>query len=332
MRIAPPPAPTAPAPRALTPLQRRLLAVGWIGVVLVAFATVISYDWPGLTVVGLATGLVFGRDRSWRGALRVTRDWMGLFTFILLYSISRSVADTLGMPIQEHSVIAIDDVLGFGESWVHRTQRWIDWDAAPAWWEVSFPLSYATHFLASLGALIVLYATNRPRWKAFMTRWVTLSGVGLAGYIVLPTVPPWLASENGTVATVHEGNPRGWSYLEGEAVANLFEFGRDSINPIAAMPSLHAAYPMLLLLFFGPARGVLGRFLLAAYCLHMGFAIVISGQHWVIDVFAGWACAYAVHRFFCNRESAQPELQPVRSDVRRLQVSAPRVPSDAVPV
>ncbi len=329
MRVAP--RSVAP-PKTLTPLQRRLIAVGWLGIVLVAFATVISYDWPGLTVVGLATGLVFSRDRSWRGALRVTRDWMGLFTFILLYSISRSVADTLGMPVQEQSVIAIDQVLGFGETWVHRTQRWIDWDSAPVWWEVSFPTVYATHFLASIGALIVLYATNRPRWKQFMSRWVAMSGLGLAGYILLPTVPPWLASERGTVDLVHEGNPRGWSYLEGEAIANLFEFGRDAINPVAAMPSLHAAYPMMLLLFFGPSRGIIGRFLLAGYCLHMGFAIVISGQHWVIDVFAGWALAYGVHRWFCRREERAAEPAPAASPARRVRVSSPRVPSDAVPV
>jgi hypothetical protein len=319
-------------PPKLTPARRRLVAVGWICLVFVAFGTVIDYDWPGLIVVGLATGLVFSRDRSFRGALGVVRDWIGLFAFLTAYGVSRAVADTLGMPVQEDSVIAVDKVIGFGESWVHRSQRWIDWDAAPQWWEVTFPVVYSTHFMASMGALIVLYVTNRPRWKQFMSRWVTLSAIGLIGYILVPTVPPWLASENGTVDTVFEGNPRGWSYLDGEAVANLFEFGRDTINPIAAMPSLHAAYPMLLLLFFSPARGFVGRILLAGYCLHMTFAIVISGQHWLIDAFAGWACALAVHLFFNRREAKQAQLAALeivsgsRARVRR----SPSPPADGL--
>lgn len=287
----------------LTRIQRRLFGLGWIVVVLIAFATVIDYDWPGLIAVGFSTGLVFGRDRSLRGAVYVLRDWLGLFVFLTAYGVSRAIADTLGMPVQEDSVIAIDKVLGFGETWVHRTQRLIDWDAAPKWWEVSFPLTYSSHFLASMGVLIVLYISNRPRWKQFMSRWVTLSAVGLVGYILVPTVPPWLASENGTVAPVFEGNPRGWSYLDSEAVSGLFEFGRDTINPIAAMPSLYAANPMLLFLFFAPARGLIGRVFLVGYCLHMGFVVIISGQHWLIDVLAGWACAIAVHRAFTRREA-----------------------------
>ena len=303
------------APR-LTPTRRRLLVVGWIVLVLIGFATVIDHDWPGLIAVGVSTGLVSSGDRSFRGAARVVRDWLGLFAFLAAYGVSRALADTLGMPVQEDSVIVIDKILGFGESWVHRTQRLIDWDGAPAWWEVSFPLTYSSHFLASMGALIVLYVSNRPRWKQFMSRWVTLPVVGLVGYIIVPTVPPWMASENGTVAPVFEGNPRGWSYLDGEAVSGLFEFGRDTINPIAAMPSLHAAYPMLLLLFFAPAKGVVGRVLLAGYCLHMGFAVVISGQHWLVDVFAGWACALAVHAYFTKREARNRD----RASQRRLHV------------
>lgn len=282
---------------------RRLAAAAWGVGAFGLLAVLGDFDPTAIILVGLVTGLVFGRDRSLGGALRVARDWVGLLAFLLAYAKSRAIADTLGMPVQEQSVIVIDEVLGFGETWVHRSQRWIDWSGDVAWWEVTFPLTYSTHFLVSMGVLVFLYVRNRPRWKQFMLHWVTLSTVGLVGYILLPTVPPWMASENGTVDLVREGNPRAWSAVGAQSIADLFEFGRDTVNPIAAMPSLHAAYPVLLLLFFWSARGWFGRTVMAAYAAHMGFAIVISGQHWLIDVFAGWACAVAVHWAFTRAEA-----------------------------
>jgi membrane-associated phospholipid phosphatase len=62
------------------------------------------------------------------------------------------------------------------------------------------------------------------------------------------------------------------------------------VNPVAAMPSLHAAYPFMLLLFFWSAgRSV--RIGLGLYTLAMGFALVYGGEHFVTDILAGWAMA-----------------------------------------
>ncbi len=318
-----PPESTAAPGRSLSPW----LVVGWVGVVLVLLLTVLDHGPVGLTVVGLLTGLLFTRDPSVASALRVTRDWLGMLLFLAFYGNSFAVADTMGMPVQERSVIAIDEFLGFGESWVHRTQRLINWNADPAWWEVLFPLFYASHFLVSFATLATLYVSNRSRWKQYMIRWVTLSFVGLVGYVTMPTVPPWMASENGTVAFVHEGNPRGWSVVDGQAISELFTFGRDALNPIAAMPSLHAAYPMLLLVLFWPTRGYVMRAVLVVYCAFMALTLVITGQHWLIDVFAGWACAIAVHTFFNWREASKqgetvPSSQLIRPAARAASSAA----------
>jgi membrane-associated phospholipid phosphatase len=60
------------------------------------------------------------------------------------------------------------------------------------------------------------------------------------------------------------------------------------------MPSLHAAYPFMLMLFFWPA-GKLARFLLGAYTLAMAFALVYGGEHFVVDILVGWAMALAAY-------------------------------------
>ena len=62
-----------------------LWAVAGFGLVTWRF----GFGWPGFIVIGLATGLAFGQDRSLRGALVVTRDWIGLFAFLglMIYSV-----------------------------------------------------------------------------------------------------------------------------------------------------------------------------------------------------------------------------------------------------
>jgi membrane-associated phospholipid phosphatase len=66
-------------------------------------------------------------------------------------------------------------------------------------------------------------------------------------------------------------------------------------NDIAAMPSLHAAYPMLLLLFFWARARPWMRALLVGYVLAMAFSLVYLGEHFVIDELAGWCAAAAVY-------------------------------------
>jgi len=155
---------------------------------------------------------------------------------------------------------------------------------------------YTSHFVASMVPLALAYRMNRPKAVAFMQRWMLLSIIGLIGYVFFPTRPPWMSSDRGTVDMVHTGLARGWEFLGAHEAALAFERGAETANQIAAMPSLHAGYAMLLFIFWGMgSRRWLIRIPVAAYALYMGFVIVITGMHWVIDVFAGWACALAAH-------------------------------------
>ena len=80
--------------------------------------------------------------------------------------------------------------------------------------------------------------------------------------------------------------PLVWDHLGLTSVTSVYDNG-DLVNTVAAMPSLHAAYPMMLLLFFwGAGRRV--RIGLALYTLAMGYALVYSGEHFVTDILAGW--------------------------------------------
>lgn len=62
-------------------------------------------------------------------------------------------------------------------------------------------------------------------------------------------------------------------------------------NPVAAMPSLHAAGAAVVLLFFWSSARWWARAVLTAYALSMAFVLVYSGEHYVVDVLAGWLTA-----------------------------------------
>jgi membrane-associated phospholipid phosphatase len=87
--------------------------------------------------------------------------------------------------------------------------------------------------------------------------------------------------------------PTVWDHLGLSSMSSVYENG-NLVNTVAAMPSLHAAYPMMLLLFFWHA-GRAVRVGLAAYTLAMGYALVYGGEHFVTDILAGWLMAGLVY-------------------------------------
>jgi membrane-associated phospholipid phosphatase len=66
-------------------------------------------------------------------------------------------------------------------------------------------------------------------------------------------------------------------------------------NPVAAMPSLHGAFAVLAVVFFLPRTRHRFWPLLLAYPLLMALTLVSTGEHYVIDVVAGWITVGAVY-------------------------------------
>ena len=84
---------------------------------------------------------------------------------------------------------------------------------------------------------------------------------------------------------------------------------REYSNPVAAVPSLHAAYTLLITLFLWRAAPRWARPLLALYPLAMAFALVYAAEHYVVDILLGWvytvAAVWIVSRI-ASRVSRRP--------------------------
>jgi membrane-associated phospholipid phosphatase len=186
------------------------------------------------------------------------------------------------------------------------------------WWDYVTWLVYLSHFFATLIVAAVLWTWAHERFTRFITMVCVLALTGLATYVLYPAVPPWLAAQHGSVG--HSNRLIGiiWDHIPIARYGSLFEKGQSYANNVAAMPSLHAAYALLVALFIWRLVPRWVRPLLAAYPLAMAFALVYSGEHYIVDCLAGWVYAaatfLAVNAVFEWRARRAPALEPAMAD------------------
>jgi membrane-associated phospholipid phosphatase len=137
--------------------------------------------------------------------------------------------------------------------------------------------------------------------------------VGLLGYWLVPTAPPWWAGSNGHMPHVRRIMVETGKKVWGRHWEPLY----DSLgtNPFAAMPSLHFATSVMaahVLSDTGRRAGALGW----AYAGTLGFALVYLGEHYVADLIAGLALAEGVRRAVPR---AAPAIRSVQRAIQRLE-------------
>ena len=135
-----------------------------------------------------------------------------------------------------------------------------------------------------------------PQFRRFVPLFVGLTFIGYITYVLYPAMPPWMASQFGHLPR-HADHRPGLGAPPHRPGQSLFAGGNKFDNNVAAMPSLHGAYPMLICLFFWKGSSARKRVLLAAYPICMAFSLVYTAEHFVIDIFVGWIYAAAVFYF-----------------------------------
>lgn len=234
----------------------------------------------------------------WRQHAQFLRDWWPAFAVLLVYMYSRGLSDELvRLPVHWTMPIEADRLLFDGHVPTQVLQERLCGDpcltsSEPRWWDLALTTVYNTHFVLGLGLALVLYLRDRVEWVRWLVRYLALNLAGLVVYVVYPMAPPWLASQEGRLDDVVRLTGRGWRDIGlGGFHHQLAAVG----NPVAAMPSLHAGIAMLVAVYAVARLRSRWRWLLLAYPLAMGFALVYLGEHYVVDVLAGWAFAIAVH-------------------------------------
>lgn len=274
----------------------------------------LTVEWVAIILFGAA--LLSGR------AMLFLRDW-GVFIVVLLaWQLTSPLATRFSFPWHLTELIDADRFLFFGRVPPVWLQQHLYQVGKVRWWDVVAACFYLLHFLAPLAAGFALWMVNRPLFQKYMITYIVVFLGGFGTYVLYPAVPPWMAAQplvhvghqyifpwvaakQGYLGGLHAAWRHSHVYLP--HVQNLFGiimknwynpyngtiffgFLHLSYDQVAAIPSEHAAYPLLFFLFLRRQFGA-WAYTALVYIAGLLFSITYLGQHYVIDAIVGFAYA-----------------------------------------
>jgi PAP2 superfamily len=280
---------------------RARVAVRW-GAPLVYVAALSAFMWEegvpaarDRLLMWIVLGLLALSTANLRGWARgVVLEWLPLALVLWAYDSLRGMSDGLLFSAHFRPQIEVDRVLGLGVVPTVRLQEHL-WHGASdlRWYDYGAWTVYMSFFLATYLVAALLWLVARDRFRRYVATVTLLALMGFATFALFPAAPPWLASETGAL----EWTTRSIGPISGHipfvtiSFETLFEHGSNYANPVAAVPSLHAAYTLLIAISLWRLAPRWARPLLVAYPLAMAFALVYTSEHYVADILLGWAYA-----------------------------------------
>ncbi|MEP7202672.1 MAG: phosphatase PAP2 family protein [Ilumatobacteraceae bacterium] len=210
------------------------------------------------------------------------------------YETTRGAADGkifgIKFPLQVDSVRNIDRVMFFGNDPNTVLQSHF-WESSIRWYDKVASTTYMTHFFLAPIVMGALWATNHRQFRRFLKRFATVLGVGCLMFIVMPTAPPWMAAKNyHIIDPIVRNSSRGFSAMGFKAFTHGWQNSLDWGNAVAAMPSLHASFALIVPAFFLPwLKPLWLKAVVLVFPVVMLASLVYLGEHWVIDGLIGWA-------------------------------------------
>jgi membrane-associated phospholipid phosphatase len=249
---------------------------------------------------------------------------VGYVLVFLVFLILRPIADETSIPVNYDLPILIDRILflgGLPMVWLQDT-----FYVPGRIGVLDFVLSgtYVTYFFAPHVMALIVWRTRPEMFPKAIVAISLAFMIGLFCYFVVPTAPPWLASDAGDIdANVVRILPE----ISAQLAGSTYDEAARAVgqNDVAAMPSLHTALTTMVALILA-SYGRRWRLLGIAYVALMGTALVYLGEHYVIDEIAGIALSVGIwklvsyHRLFAGlsrqAESEDERLLDVTSQSR----------------
>ena len=208
---------------------------------------------------------------------------LGVLALVYLgYAASRVLADDSVSPAVTRAVRVLD---------LERTWH-LDVEGALNRWflqhdvlGVAASFYYASaHYVLTLLVVVWLFRRHRAAYAPARLALVGSTAVALVAYLAMPTAPPRLMGGYADLLAVHSA--AGWWGGEASAPRGLGGL----TNQLAAFPSMHAGWALWVALAVAHALGRHWLTVVAwAHAVTTGIVVVGTGNHWLLDVVAGWA-------------------------------------------
>lgn len=228
--------------------------------------------------------------------------WSELGVLVLVYvgyAASRVLADDSFAPAVDRAVRILDLERALALDIEAGLNRWfLEHDALG----VAASFYYAgAHYLLTLVVVVWLFRSHRAAYGPARLALVGSTGVALLAYLAMPTAPPRLMEGWTDLLAVHSA--AGWWGGEASAPQGLGWL----TNQLAAFPSMHAGWALWVALAVGHvSRRRWVTALAWAHAVVTGIVVVGTGNHWVLDVVAGWAVVLIAWHAVGPRRDTRP--------------------------
>jgi hypothetical protein len=215
---------------------------------------------------------------------------LGPFVALLLaYDSFRGLIPSLTSRVAYTSLPDADKFL-FGSLPTVTLQHWL-WHGHLSWYDYIFYGAYLLHFVLPVGLAVLVWKTRERWYWRLVATYVTVSLGGFLTFLLYPAAPPWLAAQKGLIPPITRISSQ--VYAAFGLHGGLSVYQKISPDNVAALPSLHAAYATLLLIFVTKLYGKKWGLLALTYPLLIWFGTVYMGEHYAIDEIAGVIYAVA---------------------------------------
>jgi membrane-associated phospholipid phosphatase len=263
-------------------------AVGVAGTIvcLVVFFKNPSFPTPDkLLVFLLFVFMIFNQ------ALAMLKHLLPFVAVLLAYESFRGVADKLNSHVNYTLAPHIDKLL-FGNLPTVYLQDWL-WRGHVRWYDFAFYLAYMLHFIIPIGLAILVWKTREKQYWRVVHTYIFTAFAAFLTFLLLPAAPPWMASQLHYIQPITRISTSVWFALGLKDFPSVYN--HISPNPVAAIPSLHAAWATLLIIFVYKLYGKKWALLACIYPFLIYIGTIYEGEHYAFDVITGIIYAVAAY-------------------------------------
>ncbi len=255
-------------------------AVGIIGTLtcLGVFIHTPSFPTPDKLVVFLT--FVF---MIFKQAIEMLKRLLPFVVLLLVYESFRGIAHQLNSHVNYTLAPHIDRLL-FGKLPTDYLQQWL-WRGHTSWYDIAFYIPYMLFFVMPLGLALLVWKTHPKLYWRVVCTYLAVFFSAFLTFLIFPTAPPWLAVQNHYIEPVARISSSVWASLGIHNFPSLYS--HIAPNPVAAVPSLHAACATLLSLFIFKIYGRRWGLVSLIYPALIYVGVVYEGEHYAFDVLAG---------------------------------------------
>lgn len=271
--------------------SNKLIFILIFGYILFICAYMISHRiWfsPDQFFVFVLFGMLFiGRAKMF------IQDWVPFLILYSCYEFFRGLVPFVSKNVHIFPMIKIDQSI-FGFIPTVHLQNALYNPQHLMWYDYVLVVLYICHFVTPMVVGFYFWFKDRNFFKKYTLGILAVSYAAFITFILFPAMPPWMASNNGYIPQIKEVTGVVMSHFFKTSITLPSVFSLFGGDPVAAMPSLHAAFPTLIFLFIYKWNKKLGLAFFP-YVLGVWFAVIYLGEHYFIDVAVG--AIYAVVTF-----------------------------------